>query len=73
VDDYEFLLINNEGKTVDSFTDVELADTEDFGDSKNQWYKDSQELYDLARRTALGSEKILNEILADLDDDEVPF
>jgi hypothetical protein len=68
--DYEYQLINDEGKTVDSFTDVELMSTEDERAEKLSWYRKSEELYDMARRTALGSEKVLNQILSDLSDDE---
>jgi hypothetical protein len=69
VDDYEFQLINNEGQTVDSFLDLDLAKTEDVQADKIKWYRLCEELYDLARRTALGSEQVLNQILRDLDDD----
>jgi len=72
-DDYEMSLLDAEARTVDSFTDVDLAQTEADSQASSIWFKTMRELYDLARRTALGSEKVLNEILKDLGDDEIPF
>ncbi len=71
--DYRISLINSEGAVVEQFTDVEL--NEDLGSetsSGSSWFKSMNDLYELARRTALGSDKILNEILGEIDD-EIPF
>jgi hypothetical protein len=70
--DYEIQLINGEGKTVDSFTDVDLTESETARPT-TKWFPPMRDLHDLARRTALGSEKILGEILKDLGDEDVPF
>jgi hypothetical protein len=69
--DYEISLLNSEGKVVDTFTDNELAAEQSEPSAKGRTYRLFRELYDMARRTALGSEKILNEILSELD--EEPF
>ena len=73
--DYRITLINDSGAVIDAFTDLEL-----FNDQKNlpevqrrSYYKMMGELFEIARRTALGSEKVLNSILKELGDDEIPF
>ena len=51
---------------LDSFNDVVLHAS----DREGEWFSKMKELFEIARRTALGSEKILNEILSELD---IPF
>jgi len=51
-------IINSSGDIVESFSDMQL--TERFGPGP---YKQMKDLYELARRTALGSEAALDEIL----------
>jgi hypothetical protein len=65
--DYVIELINNEGVVVESFADPELET-----DQNQVWFRDMKELYETARRTVLGSEKVLNEIINELEDD-LPF
>jgi hypothetical protein len=66
--DYIISLINAEGAVVETFSGVQLDEA--FGDSFSEtWFFKTKELHELARRTALGSDKILNEILEELDDD----
>lgn len=71
--DYEFMLLNDQGEVVDSFTDEDLKNVfpngPAFGES---WYAVCKEIYDLARRRALGADKVMEEILTELDDD-LPF
>jgi predicted P-loop ATPase len=70
--DYIIELVDDEGKVVDAFTDVQLW-TSNAEDNKIPWFARMRDLHDLARRTALGSEKVLNDILNELGDDEIPF
>lgn len=65
---YEVDLINEEAAVVDTFSDEEL-DREDGG---SFWFSQLRDLFEVARRTALGSEKVLNDILSELEDD-IPF
>lgn len=63
-------LINDEGVVAETINDEEL----DSGLPRGQhfWFKQMVTLFELSRRSALQSEKILDEILTDLDDD-APF
>lgn len=63
--DIEIQLVNEGGQTVETFTDVDLTN-EDVVDSTN-WFAVMSEIYEMARRTALGAEKVIDEILEDLD------
>lgn len=56
-------LVNANGDIVETFTD------EDLGDG---WYSIMYSLFEMARRVAMGSDKVLNDILLELDD-EIPF
>jgi hypothetical protein len=69
--DFHIELVNSEGKIIDTFTDVELHQSEE--DRDTRWYVQLRDLFDMARRTALGSEQILNELLSELGEDEIPF
>jgi hypothetical protein len=63
-------LMNGEGTVVESVSDEELD--RDIPMGKHHWFKQLSSLFEMARRSALGADKVLNEILADLDDD-LPF
>ena len=68
--DYKISLINDTGTVAEQFTDVELY--QDLGNPKDEpdkWYKTMGTLFELARRTALGSDKLLDEILGEIDDE----
>jgi hypothetical protein len=65
--DYEIALFNDEGRVVDTFTDPEL-DATSLNPDDHQWYGIMKDLHEIARRTALGSEKVLDEILDEIDD-----
>ena len=54
-------LINDEGVAVDSFSDRDIEAFE-----PGQYFRMMQDLYQRARRIALGSEQILDDILGEL-------
>lgn len=59
---------------VDSFSDVELdRDEISLSEPGLTWFPILKDLFETARRTALGSEKIITEILSELGDDDPPF
>jgi hypothetical protein len=62
--DYVISLINDQGIEVDTFSDIDLNATEAQG--QKNWYRQLKNLYVTARRTALGSEKVLSDVLRDL-------
>jgi hypothetical protein len=65
-------LVNGDGETVDSFTDVDLNNSTDTEVSPNEgWYRMMLNLYSFARRRALGADKVMDEIMEALDD--IPF
>jgi len=61
-------LVNAVGELADAFTDEEL----DADESTSEWFDALKEMHGLAQRYARGADKILNEILSELDDD-IPF
>ena len=61
--DITISLINSNGEVVDSFDDTDLDRQ---GEGGGYFHK-MITLYRLARRTALGSEKILDEVLGELE------
>jgi hypothetical protein len=71
--DYLLEIVNDEGRVIDSFTDVELGRyRKDIGfeDDAYIYYNIMKELYEMARRSALGSDRALNEILSSLQNDD---
>jgi hypothetical protein len=69
-DDVEVQLINSSGELVESFTDVNLSS--DSEDPPGHWYQLMLELHDAARRKALGVDKVIDDIMSDLNE-IVPF
>jgi hypothetical protein len=69
--DYKITLLNAEGAVAEVFSDMELyEDQEELPpDQRKSYYKIMGDLYELARRAALGSDRILNSILDELDED----
>ncbi len=64
--DVEIQLLNGDGDLVESFSDVDLqADSDGF--ATGGWYSAMFDIYKAARRKALGADKVLDEIMADLD------
>lgn len=70
--DIEIQLLNGSGELVESFTDVDLGSDAESQLSALAWFQIMSELYKAAQRTALGAEKVLDEIIADLDA-TIPF
>lgn len=62
--DYVISLINGTGTVVESFSDIDLREAS--GDTG--WYTILRELFEKARRSALGSDIVLKEILSSLED-----
>jgi hypothetical protein len=62
-------LLNEVGTTIDTFSDATLNDP---SQKPGYWFRKMERLYELARRAALGSDKILDDVISQLDDD-VPF
>jgi flagellar hook protein FlgE len=60
-------LVNENGDVVETFKDNDIRGEYSDADARLMF-----DLYEMARRTALGSEKVLNSILKELDDD-IPF
>ena len=71
--DVRITIINSEGSVVESFSDVDLNDSwlSEFNIDGGA-YRMMHSTYEIARRTALGSEKAVADILRELDDD-IPF
>ena len=51
---------------VETFTDYDL-DMEIYGRQDQEYYAVLRDIYEMARRRALGADKVLKEILRDLD------
>jgi len=68
--DYKIAIFDENGVEIESFEDTDIAE---YFDEDGPAYKVMGELYDVARRRALGSEQAIDEILAILKDDEIPF
>ncbi len=67
---YIVSLLNALGEVADSFNDEDLDADGDGPDST--WFSKLKQLYTQAQRQARGADKVLNEILSELDDD-IPF
>jgi hypothetical protein len=63
---YIIELIDSEGEVVETFTDYDL-DMEIHGRQDQEYYAVLRDIYEMARRRALGADKVLKEILRDLD------
>lgn len=61
--DFVIAIFNQTGALVESFSDSDLTIEGDKPRKGQTWYRVMGELYRLARRTALGSEKILTDLL----------
>ena len=74
--DYRIEVFNSDGEIADGFTDVDISDepgapvnTKARVDqpSRPSWFKTMKELHEMARRSALGADKAIDSLLADLD------
>lgn len=65
---YSIVLINKDGVVADEFSNIELRLT---GGAPNfSWYVTMKELWQLARRRALGAEDALDDLLGQFDGDD---
>ena len=74
-DDVKIVVLDDQGLEMESFLDVDFdrVEFQETAGAGSSAYKIMKDTYDSARRVALGSERAINEILADLDDDGIPF
>ena len=70
-EDYRVSIVDGQGTTVESFTDVDLD--RGAGATNQGYYKMLSEIYDMARRIAYGVDEALNSILAELKKGKMPF
>lgn len=72
--DIVFNVYNDKGVLVDTFTDVTLTKTNDFPPSTDSWFSYCEELYNMARRNASGADKVIKNIVQELEEsDDIPF
>jgi hypothetical protein len=69
---YAVSLLNSEGTVADRFTDEDL-DKDEVGHAGGFWFVKLAELYAMARRRARGADKVLDDILKEVDDDDIPL
>ena len=65
-------IFNDEGSLIEEFTDDDLFIFIPNNDGQ-YFYKIMKETFEIARRHALGTEQVINKILAELDKDDLPF
>ncbi len=70
--DVEVQLLNESGVLVEKFTDIDLQNDDENKEVRGHWYRLLRKLYEAAKKRALGASKVLDEILAELDD-IIPF
>jgi hypothetical protein len=71
VHDYWIDLVNGNGTVVDTFSDMNLH--YDTAVRTGEWFGKMRDLHDMARRKALRSDEVLDQVLSELSDDKVPF
>lgn len=64
--DYIIEIYDKDGAKIDSYSD------QDLDNSGNEYFNKLEEIYETARRQALGTDQAIDEIIAELDDD-IPF
>lgn len=65
--DYFIDMIDEKGEIADSFSDVELHNNRSEQDWSDSWFNTLQYLYNLARRNSRGADKVLSDILSELE------
>lgn len=67
-------VFGDDGNEIESFTDMDIVPEwlSEFQDVLNR-YDMMYETYEIARRTALGTEQAIDRILSELEDHEIPF
>jgi hypothetical protein len=63
---YTVEMLDKNGNLVDSFTDTQL-DLEKYSAVNEKFYLATREAFELARRKALGADKVIDEIINELD------
>jgi hypothetical protein len=73
--DYLVIVLNSEGEVVDTFNDVELfKDQVDLPESMRiSYFNILKDMHERARRNAKGADRVLDSILKELGDDDLPF
>ena len=68
--DYAITLLNEAGKPLERVTDVQLRETvSEEGQPETSAFRIMEELYNMARRSALGVDQALDKLLSSLDED----
>lgn len=72
--DVKISVIDDNGNEIESFSDVDIEKgwLEKFNVEISP-FQIMYETYEIARRSALGTEQAINKILSELDDDPLPF
>jgi len=71
--DIRISVFGDDGNEIESFIDEDINQwISDFGDFRSGYHM-MHETYEIARRSALGTEQAIDQILLDLEDDEIPF
>jgi hypothetical protein len=65
--DYFIEIVNEDGRTIDRFSDVTLEKTDPSPQDHPGHFITMKDLFDVARRKALGVDQALDEILRNLD------
>jgi hypothetical protein len=68
--DYFVRILNDQGRLVEEFSNAELRE---LNREPSESYQLLQELYTSARRTAMGVEEALHNLLEELKGDDLPF
>ena len=73
-EDVKISVIGEEGNEIESFLDVDIQTSwlRDLGSAASP-YKMMYNTYEIARRSALGTEEAINKILSELEDDDILF
>lgn len=73
-EDVKISVIGGEGNEIESFLDVDIQTSwlRDLGSAASP-YEMMYETYEIARRSALGTEEAINKILSELEDDDILF
>lgn len=68
-DDFKISIFNEDGEAVEEFWDAELSRS-----AQSNYFTILRDIFETARRQALGTEEALDELLSALeDDDDLPF
>ena len=71
--DIRISVFGDDGNEIESFIDEDIKQWISNFDPFSTGYHMMHETYEVARRSALGTEQAIDQILADLEDDEIPF